>query len=159
MRRLIIDTDTGTDDAAALLVACAADDIEILAVTTVAGNIPLEKGTANALQTLEAAGRRIPVYPGAVKPLYRPLVCADGVHGKDGLGDRDLVRMEIFTDLNDIRTAFFTGHTDAVQDIFQLSSIRIRLLDRRSHLIDLRHKHFSNVVQSTFVFQLFFNIF
>ena len=91
MRRLIIDTDTGTDDAAALLVACAADDIEILAVTTVAGNIPLEKGTANALQTLEAAGRRIPVYPGAVKPLYRPLVCADGVHGKDGLGDRDLV--------------------------------------------------------------------
>ena len=91
MRRLIIDTDTGTDDAAALLVACAADDIEILAVTTVAGNIPLEKGTANALQTLEAAGQRIPVYPGAVKPLYRPLVCADGVHGKDGLGDRDLV--------------------------------------------------------------------
>ena len=91
MRRIIIDTDTGTDDAAALLLALAQPDTEILAVTTVAGNIPLEKGTRNALQTLETAGRKIPVYPGADRPLYRPLVTADGVHGKDGLGDRDLV--------------------------------------------------------------------
>ncbi|MBQ3179408.1 MAG: nucleoside hydrolase [Clostridia bacterium] len=91
MRKLIIDTDTATDDAAALLIACAQPDTEILAVTTVAGNIPLEKGTRNALMTLETAGKNIPVYPGARQPLYRPLVCAEGVHGKDGLGDRDLV--------------------------------------------------------------------
>jgi len=90
MRKLIIDTDTATDDAAALLIACAQPDTDILAVTTVAGNIPLEKGTRNALQTLEVAGRKVPVYPGAGQPLYRPLVCAEGVHGKDGLGDRDL---------------------------------------------------------------------
>ncbi|MBQ8402753.1 MAG: nucleoside hydrolase, partial [Clostridia bacterium] len=91
MRKIIIDTDTATDDAAALLIACAQPDTEILAVTTVAGNIPLEKGTRNALQTLETAGKKIPVYPGASRPLQRPLVCAEGVHGKDGLGDRDLV--------------------------------------------------------------------
>ena len=91
MRKFIIDTDTATDDAAALLIALAQPDIEILAVTTVAGNIPLEKGTRNALMTIETAGRKIPVYPGAAAPLFRPLVTADGVHGKDGLGDRDLV--------------------------------------------------------------------
>lgn len=91
MRRFIIDTDTATDDAAALFIALAQPDIEILAITTVAGNIPLEKGTRNALQTLETAGRSIPVYPGTAAPLYRPLITADGVHGKDGLGDRDLV--------------------------------------------------------------------
>ncbi len=94
MRKLIIDTDTGTDDAAALLMAAAAHkqgEIEILAVTTVAGNIPLEKGTKNALMTLETADCLIPVYPGAASPLQRPLVTADGVHGKDGLGDKDLV--------------------------------------------------------------------
>ncbi|MBR4960836.1 MAG: nucleoside hydrolase [Clostridia bacterium] len=91
MRKIIIDTDTATDDAAALLIALAQPDTEILAVTTVAGNIPLEKGTRNALMTIETAGRSIPVYPGAAAPLYRPLVTADGVHGKDGLGDRDLV--------------------------------------------------------------------
>lgn len=91
MRRFIIDTDTGTDDAAALFIALAQPDIEILAVTTVAGNIPLEKGTRNALMTIETADRNIPVYPGAASPMYRPLVTADGVHGKDGLGDRDLV--------------------------------------------------------------------
>ena len=91
MRKIIIDTDTATDDAAALLIALAQPDTEILAVTTVAGNIPLEKGTRNALMTMETAGREIPVYPGAAAPLYRPLVTADGVHGKDGLGDRDLV--------------------------------------------------------------------
>ena len=91
MRKIIIDTDTGTDDAAALLLALSEPDTDILAVTTVAGNIPLEKGTRNALQVMETAGRKIPVYPGAAHPLYRPLVTADGVHGKDGLGDRDLV--------------------------------------------------------------------
>ena len=84
MRKIIIDTDTATDDAAALLIALAQPDTEILAVTTVAGNIPLEKGTRNALMTMETAGREIPVYPGAAAPLYRPLVTADGVHGKDG---------------------------------------------------------------------------
>ncbi len=94
MRKIIIDTDTGTDDAAALLMAACAHkskEIEILAVTTVAGNIPLEKGTANALMTLEVADCPIAVYPGAATPLFKSLVTADGVHGKDGLGDRDLV--------------------------------------------------------------------
>jgi len=91
MRKFLIDTDTGTDDAAALLLAMADPDTEILAITTVAGNIPLEQGTKNALQTLEIAGRQIPVYPGAAAPLFRPLVTADGVHGKDGLGDQNLV--------------------------------------------------------------------
>ncbi len=94
MRKIIIDTDTGTDDAAALLMAAAAHklgEIEILAVTTVAGNIPLTQGTANALMTLEVAGCDLPVYPGAASPLFRKLETAEGVHGPDGLGGRDLV--------------------------------------------------------------------
>jgi len=90
MRKIIIDTDTGSDDAAAILLALSHSEAEILCLTTVAGNVPLEQGTKNALQTLEIAGADIPVYPGADRPLYRPLVTAQSVHGKDGLGDMDL---------------------------------------------------------------------
>jgi len=91
MRKFIIDTDTGSDDAAAIMLAAAAKDIEILGVTTVCGNVPLEQATRNALQTLETAGCDAVVYPGAAHPLYRPLITAEGVHGKDGMGGRDLV--------------------------------------------------------------------
>ncbi|MDD6479033.1 MAG: nucleoside hydrolase [Oscillospiraceae bacterium] len=90
MRKFIIDTDTAADDAVALLIACNAD-IEILGVTTVCGNIPLELATKNALQVLETANAKIPVYKGLDRPLYRPLFTAEYVHGKDGMGDKNLV--------------------------------------------------------------------
>lgn len=91
MRKIIIDTDTGSDDAAAIMMAVADPDIEILGVTTLGGNISLEQTTKNALQTLEVCGADIPVYPGASRPIFRNLVTAAGVHGNDGMGDQDLV--------------------------------------------------------------------
>lgn len=91
MRKIIIDTDTGSDDAAAILTAMAASDVEVLGLTTVSGNVPLEQATLNALQTLEVCGAEVPVYKGASVPIFRPLVTATSVHGKDGLGDQGLV--------------------------------------------------------------------
>ena len=91
MRKIIIDTDTGSDDAAAIMMAVAASDIEIMGVTTLGGNITLEQTTKNALQTLEVCDAEIPVYPGSSGPIMRELVTASGVHGKDGMGDQDLV--------------------------------------------------------------------
>lgn len=91
MRRFIIDTDTASDDAVAIMAAAAARDVSILGVTTVAGNVSLEKATRNALQVLETCGADIGVYPGAAKPLFRELVTCEGVHGKDGMGDQNLV--------------------------------------------------------------------
>lgn len=91
MRKFIIDTDAGADDAAALMLAAACPDIELLGVTTVAGNVPLEQATKNALATLEACGSTAPVYMGAAKPLVRELHTAVGVHGADGMGDAGLV--------------------------------------------------------------------
>ena len=92
MRKMIIDTDTGSDDAVALIMALKSNDVDVLAVTTVAGNVPLELATRNALQTIEVAGpRRPPLYAGAEKPLFRELVTATAVHGEDGMGDCGLV--------------------------------------------------------------------
>jgi purine nucleosidase len=91
MRKFIIDTDTGSDDAAAIMLAIAEPDIEILGLTTVSGNIPLEQATKNALQTLEISKAEIPVYPGCSRPMFRQPVTAQGVHGKDGMGDQGLI--------------------------------------------------------------------
>ncbi len=91
MRKLIIDTDTGSDDAVALLMALRSPEVEVLGITTVSGNVPLEQATQNALMTVEVCGSRVPVYKGAAKPLFRELVTAVNVHGRDGMGDLDLI--------------------------------------------------------------------
>ena len=90
MRKLIIDTDTGSDDAVALLMALRSPEVEVLGITTVGGNVPLEQATQNALMTVEVCGSRVPVYKGAAKPLFRELVTAVNVHGRDGMGDLGL---------------------------------------------------------------------
>jgi purine nucleosidase len=91
MHRVIIDTDPGQDDAVAILLALASPEIEVLGVTTVAGNVPLPLTTRNALATLELAGRsEIPVHAGAEAPLRRPLVTAEHVHGRTGLDGVEL---------------------------------------------------------------------
>tara|TARA_B100000902_G_scaffold397975_1_gene463298 strand:- start:73 stop:1005 length:933 start_codon:yes stop_codon:yes gene_type:complete len=86
--RIIIDTDPGTDDAVAILIALANfNDEEILGITTVAGNVGVKVGTRNALRILEQAGRNnIKVYEGESVPLERELLTAEWVHGTDGLG-------------------------------------------------------------------------
>lgn len=85
---LLIDTDPGVDDALALFLALASPELELRAVTTVAGNGPLPLVTANAGKLLAAAGRAdIPLHPGCPRPLLRPLETAEGVHGDDALGN------------------------------------------------------------------------
>jgi pyrimidine-specific ribonucleoside hydrolase len=88
---LILDCDPGHDDALAILVALARPELDLLAVTTVAGNAGLEATTRNALRVLTLAGRRdIPVAAGAAGPLLRSLHVALNVHGASGLEGADL---------------------------------------------------------------------
>jgi purine nucleosidase len=91
-RSIIIDTDPSPDDAVAFLMALASpDELEVLAITTVAGNVPVELTSKNALKALELAGRtEVPVYRGAEGPLLRPLVTAEHVHGRTGFDGYDL---------------------------------------------------------------------
>jgi inosine-uridine nucleoside N-ribohydrolase len=85
--RVLLDTDPGIDDALALFLALASRDVQLEAVTTVSGNVPVDFTTRNALALLELAGRPdIPVARGSDRPLLRPRVIADYVHGKNGLG-------------------------------------------------------------------------
>lgn len=87
MRRFLIDTDTASDDAVALVMALNHPDVRIEAITVVAGNVSLKQGVQNALYTVERCGKQVPVYEGLEKPLLRPLKTAQYVHGQDGMGD------------------------------------------------------------------------
>jgi purine nucleosidase len=89
MRTFLIDTDTASDDAVAILMALAAPDVRVAALTIVAGNVSLAQGARNALYTCEVAGADIPVHLGADAPLIRRHLDAHWFHGRDGLGDRD----------------------------------------------------------------------
>lgn len=83
---MILDVDPGHDDAVAIMLACGAPEVDLLAVTTVAGNVPLDKTTDNALRILSLIGRTdVPVAAGAASPLVRPLHTAENIHGKSGL--------------------------------------------------------------------------
>jgi inosine-uridine nucleoside N-ribohydrolase len=89
--QIILDCDPGHDDAIALLLALASPEVELVGVTTVAGNSTLEKTTANALRVLEFAGRGdVPVAAGAGRPLVRERDIAAHVHGETGLDGPDL---------------------------------------------------------------------
>jgi len=91
MQKLIIDTDPGHDDAIAIFLALAySEQLDLKAVTTVAGNQTLEKVTGNALKLLSYVGRHVPVAAGAAAPLERPLETAASVHGESGLGGVEL---------------------------------------------------------------------
>lgn len=85
----VIDTDPGIDDALALLFAWGSPEVQVEAITTVAGNVPVEQGTANLLRLLDLR-RPSPapiVAAGVAQPLARPLLTARRYHGDDGLGD------------------------------------------------------------------------
>lgn len=86
-RPFLIDTDSGSDDAVAILMALRHADVEVRAITVVAGNVPLAQGVKNALYFTELCGSDTPVYAGADRPLLRDYVSADWFHGADGLGD------------------------------------------------------------------------
>lgn len=87
-RPFLIDTDTASDDAVALLMALKDPTVDVKAITVVAGNVPVDQGARNALYTAELAGRPdVPVFLGAEFPLVRPYEHAQWFHGRDGLGD------------------------------------------------------------------------
>jgi inosine-uridine nucleoside N-ribohydrolase len=88
---LILDVDTGIDDALAIALALAEPRAELVAVTTLAGNHGVEQVIVNTLKVLHHLGAdHVPVHRGASKPLVRPLHDAQYFHGRDGLGDADL---------------------------------------------------------------------
>jgi inosine-uridine nucleoside N-ribohydrolase len=85
---VLLDVDTGVDDALALMLAIRSPELEVLGITTVSGNVPVARSTANTLLALEMLGAStIPVVAGAAAPLARALFTAAEVHGSDGLGD------------------------------------------------------------------------
>ena len=87
-RVFLIDTDTASDDAVALIMALRTPGVHVAAITIVAGNVPLDQATRNALYTAELCNSDVPIFPGATRPLIRPYQHAQWFHGNDGLGDQ-----------------------------------------------------------------------
>jgi purine nucleosidase len=83
----LIDTDTASDDAVALIMALRSPAVSVLAITTVAGNVAVQQAARNALYTAQLCGANVPVFLGAEKPLQREHQSAHWFHGRDGLGD------------------------------------------------------------------------
>jgi purine nucleosidase/pyrimidine-specific ribonucleoside hydrolase len=93
-RKVILDTDPGVDDALAILLALRSPELEVVGITTICGNVPVEQATANLFRILSLVDppSGLLIGRGAAAPLHRPLETAQHVHGADGLGDLDQFR-------------------------------------------------------------------
>lgn len=89
-RKIIIDCDPGQDDAVALFLAFASPELDILGITTVGGNVPLELTHRNARMMCDIAAIEVPVYAGCDKPMRRPLRTAEYIHGETGINGIDV---------------------------------------------------------------------
>jgi purine nucleosidase len=89
MQRLLIDTDCGSDDAVALVIAFRSPDVYVEGITTVAGNVGMEQATRNTLYTMELCGADVPVYKGLAKPIFQLHADAKDIHGDDGMGNQN----------------------------------------------------------------------
>ena len=90
-REVILDADTGVDDALAIILVCHSPELKLRAITAVSGNVDVDKTSANALKILEALSiSTVPVARGATRPLLRDPEFAEHFHGRDGLGDSNL---------------------------------------------------------------------
>ncbi|MEM0118551.1 MAG: nucleoside hydrolase [Conexivisphaerales archaeon] len=89
-KKVFLDMDPGTDDAIELLMIPGMNDVEVLGISTVAGNVDVNRTTKNALKILEFMGYRARVYKGSSRPLIRPHVNSAHIHGQDGLGGVNL---------------------------------------------------------------------
>ncbi len=87
LKRILIDTDTGSDDAIAILMALRHPEVQVEALTAVAGNVEVGQAVQNALYTVELCGSDVPVHVGADAPMLCRLETAQYVHGQDGMGD------------------------------------------------------------------------
>ena len=119
---VIIDCDPGTDDAIALVMATAAPELDVKAITTVAGNQTGDKTLKNALHIVSHLSCSIPVSEGATKPIMRPLVTAGHVHGESGLGPVSLP------------DSYTEPLTEKAWDLFYRSTV---VEDKAIHLITL----------------------
>ena len=121
MEQVILDVDPGHDDAVALMMACGAPGLDLLAVTTVAGNVRLEKTTRNVLRVLSLIERPdVPVAAGAAAPLRRPLYTAENIHGESGLNGPEIPEPTFEPDER--------GAVDLISDILRKSSEPVILI-------------------------------
>ncbi|WP_410793575.1 nucleoside hydrolase [Kribbella sp. C-35] len=136
MKPVILDVDTGLDDACALLLAARHPELDLKAVTCVGGNVGIDDVVRNTLTVLEAAGRPdVQVARGAAVPLIQPVRSARHVHGEDGLGDLDWPRSTRPTDprhavelLRDVlRDAAATGELITLIPLAPLTNIALLL--------------------------------
>jgi pyrimidine-specific ribonucleoside hydrolase len=136
MKPVILDVDTGVDDACALLLAARHPELDLKAVTCVGGNVGIDDVVRNTLTVLDAAGRPdVPVVQGAAVPLLQPVRAARHVHGQDGLGDLDWPRSTRSTDprhavelLRDVlRDAAATGDLVTLIPLAPLTNIALLL--------------------------------
>jgi len=96
-RKVVIDCDPGIDDVLALLLAFSSPELEVIGITIVAGNVPVEIGAKNARKALQMVGRLdIPIYLGDNKPIKRTLVTAQETHGKDGIGECNFEEIDVY---------------------------------------------------------------
>lgn len=116
-KKIIIDCDPGIDDTLALLYALQHPELEVVAVTVVAGNSPIELGVKNAFVSLELLNRLdIPVYKGAATPLVRNYVSAQDTHGMDGLGENDFQLKTSYRVQEQSADAFLADYFASEQD-------------------------------------------
>lgn len=87
MRKMLIDTDTASDDAVALVMALQSKEVDVVAITIVAGNVDVAQASQNARYTLQMCGQTVPVYEGCDEPLVRERHSATFFHGEDGMGN------------------------------------------------------------------------
>jgi pyrimidine-specific ribonucleoside hydrolase len=136
MKPVILDVDTGLDDACALLLAARHPELDLKAVTCVGGNVGIDDVVRNTLTVLDAAGRPdVPVARGAAVPLIQPVREARHVHGEDGLGDLDWPRSTRPTDprhavelLRDVlRDAAATGELITLIPLAPLTNVALLL--------------------------------
>lgn len=135
MKRVLIDTDPGIDDAIAILFALHAGGLEVDGITTVAGNIGLDITTRNALRILALGGQDVPVVAGAAAPLTRPGVQELAIHGQDGLGGVALpepLTAVLPGDAVDWLSATLMEHPEGTLDLLALGPLTsiAQLIDR-----------------------------
>ena len=100
-RKFFIDTDTASDDAVALLMALEYPDVEVLGISIVSGNMPVEQGSINARYTIELCEKNVPVYVGSDKPMVKKREHADWFHGPDGMGNMNYPDPQLNEDNSD----------------------------------------------------------
>lgn len=117
MQKVIIDCDPGIDDVLALEYALRSPELDVVAITVVAGNVPVDLGVENTFKVLERCNRLdVPVYAGADKPLKKPFVSAQDTHGEDGLGESGIVRTSAVTPQDQVAYQFLRQYFATSQD-------------------------------------------